>query len=284
MYPRCITYLLLYFDLWGFSTHFQTSQLTRYRFIFAFHIIVASISTFWFVQFMRRPNNDQLGTFNDTFKLTGVLSVYWLSILELNFKQQIQRRFWIIVRKIDKEFCSHKNLRFRSYNLKMIIYFIVFALMYVNYFAELFRFNGSDLYGFWVCSAFVMIFYRKHMFYYLFYLEIVKHQLKMIDYEMSSMKCVCQSGKMKVGKVFRTFHHKRLKWFRDYYNSIYDLGDAINTIFGWSNAAAIGIAFGQILADTFWFYWKILNKYEIDVIGNNSAHNNLSMKGGSFPQ
>lgn len=116
MYPRCITYLLLYFDLWGFSTHFQTSQLTRYRFIFAFHIIVASISTFWFVQFMRRPNNDQLGTFNDTFKLTGVLSVYWLSILELNFKQQIQRRFWIIVRKIDKEFCSHKNLRFRSYD------------------------------------------------------------------------------------------------------------------------------------------------------------------------
>lgn len=141
MYPKWMTRLLLYFNLWGLSTHFHKSHRNRYHLIFAIHFGAAAISTFVVQQFFQRPNYDQLGTFNDILKTNGVLFVYWISILELNSKQQTQRKFWNIVQKIDNEFRDQQHLQFRVYITKMIIYFTIFVLMFANYFIKLFQSN-----------------------------------------------------------------------------------------------------------------------------------------------
>lgn len=114
-----------------------------------------------------------------------------------------------------------------------------------------------------------MMFHRKYMFYYLFFLEFIKHQLKMIDYETNVMMDIGRKSNLKAGITSRIFLRKRLKWIRNYFDATYDLCDATNEIFGWSNAVAICISFSHIVADIFWFYWKILNKYNIDAIGND---------------
>lgn len=266
-----MTYILLYFDVWGFSTHYKDSWCHKknYQIIFVLHIVLASISTFVIVKFFERPNNDQLGTFTDALKLFGALTVYWVTILELYIRQHSQRQFWHIFRKIDIKFCNHQHLRFNKYIIKMVVYMILFLVMYFNYYIILFHSSGSDLYDFWIVHSLLQMFLRNHLFYYLFFLEFIKHQLQIIQQETKLMIYDNRKKKFDAGSILTMFHRKRLRWIRDYYDAVHDMCNVINEIFGWSNASAIIISFGQILGDTFWFYWKILNKYEIDLIGNH---------------
>lgn len=269
MYPKWMIYVLFYFELWGFSTHFEKSsyQRKKYRIICVFHCFSASLSTFEVIKFLQRPNDDLLGTFADALKLFGFLFVYWVTIFELNTNQHIQRKFWHIVQKIDDQFCSHQHIRFDKYIIKMIAFFILFSIMHINYYVILFRSSGIKLLEFLIVFTLLQTFLKNYLFYYLFHLEFVKYQLKTINREARLMIGVYKNSITKVEKKFATFHHRRFKWIRDYYDTVFDMCDGINTIFGWSNAAAIIISFCVILNDTFWFYWKILNKYEIDRVG-----------------
>lgn len=270
MYPKWMKILLLYFDLWGFNTQFKKFPKHFDRLIFIVHLILITMATFVIWIFLTRPVDDKLGSVNDSLKLFAILLVYWLSILELNFKQQIQRKFWKIAQNIDWQFCSRCRLSFRPYILKMVFYSLVFILLYQNYFVRLITLNKSGLYWFWFCYTFIYLFRTNQILCYLFYLEFINNQLKMIDYEISEILCVYKSGNMKNTKfILEQFHRNRFKWFRKFHNSIYDLCDIVNSLFGWSNVAAIIISFHLILADTNWFYWKIFNKFRIDVIGNS---------------
>lgn len=260
--------LLLYFDLCGFSTQFVQSHKFD-RLIFIVHIILVTVTTVMIGKFLIRPVDDKLGTINDSIKFFTILIMYWLSILELYSKRNIHRKFWGRLQEIDKKNCCHKNLHFRAYILKISIYFMLYMSMYLNYLKILFSTDNSDLYYFWFCYTYIGLIRQNRFFYYLFHLEFVLNELKIINREVSEMLSVCKNGKLKHKNVFlRKFHHNRFKWIREFYESIFDMCDVINAIFGWSNAVAILLSFILIITEYNWFYWKIFNKFQYNTMGD----------------
>lgn len=249
------TWIFLYFDLWGLCTQFEHSKNARrfYGFIFTSHIVLASIFTFSASNFLKRAIGDQLGTLNDMVKLGAVLLVYWLSIFELYFNRTTQRKFWNIIEKFDNEFYCRRNAYYRQYLRKIVIYFLFFILFRLNYLIDLLLFAGR-IHFFWICYAVFTAFYTIRLNYYLFFVESIKCELKII-FDCAKFKSSRPLG----GNHF--------KWICKHYGSLYDLSNIINLVFGWSNVATVLLPFCLILTHSNWFYWKIYNKFMINISG-----------------
>lgn len=269
MHPRWINCLLFYFDLWGFCTQFGKSSLHQNfdRVVFILHIILASVCSISVTMYLRTFAADKLGTYNDSLKLCGILVVYWLSIFESYIQRHSQRTFWDIIHEIDKQFCSHRNLYFKTYLCKIILYYIISILMHLNYAYRLIIAKQSELYFFWFCYTIILLFYTNRLFYYLFFLEFIEHELNVINREIGQLLISYKSYGVTRTSFTKSFHRNRFKWIRKYFVSVHDMFSIINSVFGWSNVANILLPFLIFLADINWFYWRIFNKYRVDLIG-----------------
>lgn len=268
MYPTWLERLMFYFDLCGLCTQFKSSprQFNFDSLVLILHMILATVFTVFTFLFLKRPIQDSLGIFNDAIKLYALLLVYWLSIFDSYSKRKTQKKFWQIIEQIDQRFCSHRHVCFKSYIIKLIVYFFFLAIFLMNYIWHILP--GSELHYFWFFFTSFYIFFNIRLFYYLFFLEFIKHELKIIDHEVSEILNTFERNKLKGAKEFmRKFHRNRFKWFREFYGCIYDLCNIINSVCGWSNVAVVPLPFLLLLTDINWFYWKILNVYEIDIVG-----------------
>lgn len=259
--------LLFYFDLWGFCTQFKRSpkQPNFHRLILVTHSLIASVATSLILKYIRRGDDElSLRAVNDVLKFTVLLLVYWLSILELYSKRYTQRQFWYIVHYIDTRFCSLQRFDLGKYPSKLRIYFILSLFVYCIDFKQLF---SVQFVSFWLCYLYVVWIYQNRSFYYLFYLEWIKQELKRVKHETDEIVQTYQTSTLQTKNyVMKQFHRNRFKWLRQYYGSIYDLSDAVNSVFGWSNVVTILVSVHLILADTNRFYWKIFNRYNTSVI------------------
>lgn len=243
------------FDLWGLCTQFKHSKNARtfYGFIFTSHIVLASILTFSASNFLKRAIGDQLGTFNDMVELSAALLVYWLSIFELFLNRTNQRKFWNIIENFDKEFYCRRSANFRQNIRKIVIYFLFFILFRLNYLIDLLLFTGR-IHFFWICYTVFSAFYTIRLSYYLFFVESIKCELKII------FDC----AKFKSSVVLGGNH---FKWIRKHYGSLYELSNLINLVFGWSNVATVLLPFCLMLTYSNRFYWKIFNKLMMNIYG-----------------
>lgn len=233
------------------------------------HLFFISFATYVILRFLMRPIGDKLGTVNDSLKLGAILFLYWISIIEFYFKQQIQRKFWRIAQNIDRQFCSRSLLSFKLYILKITIFLLLCIVLFQNYFVRLITLNRRGLYFFWFCYMCVSLYRGNLIFYYLFYLEFINKQLKMICYEIREISCACKNGHLQNDKFFlKNFHRNRFKWFRKFYSSVYDLCDIVNSVFSLLSTLAVIFSFLLLLADFNWLYWKLFNKSSIDKLGN----------------
>lgn len=263
-YQRWMKILFLNFDLWGFSTQFIRSpnHSIIYRLIFFCHLILGSFVSFDILTILARPYFDILGQLNDSSKLGACIFLYWLSIIELFSKHKLSNKLWNIIEKIDEEFWSFKKDNFRSYILKLLLYtnFVIAAFFnFVRIFLQeiyTFQINKIHIPIFWCCFTFFMLFRLNQQFYYLFVLEFIKKTIKVLNYESCELM------------VTLRIDGRRFKWFCKFYDTIHDLNDVINNIFDWSNFVAILFSFQLILNDINWFYWRILNRFELDIFGN----------------
>lgn len=271
MYPKWMLNLLLYFDLWGFCTQFNRSpnsnQVKIDRLIFIFHMIFASIATLFICNYLKRPDNDTLANINDVLKFTDLLLVYWLSIFELYTNRRIQKEFWSIVRYIDKRFCSLQRFDLGHYPLKIKIYFTLTILNNCIFFNRIFSTARTDFVYLCLCYMLITWIHQNRSFYYLFYLEWIRQELKRVNYEAHEIVATYESSLLRTRNAFmKIFHRNRFKWLRQYYGSTYDLSDEMNMVFGWSNVAVILVSVHLILADVNWFYWKLFNKNNPSII------------------
>lgn len=262
MYPRWMSVLMCYFDLWGFCTQFRTApnQQIIYRLIFMCHLVVDLYITIVIVRFLKRPVGDNLGTLNDAMKLFSNILFVWLPVSELYFKYRMQRKFWDIIKNIDRKFLRHERLCFKAYLIKMTIFFVVLIAMFSNSLSYVRR---SELISFWFAYIFSVSFFKLYFFYYLFYLELIKFELNAVQLRLYGK---CSNVQLRMASLHR------FKWIRQFYSSIYDLCDVVNNVFGWSNAVAIPLSILLILVDINWIYWKLFNKYQVDVIGKNTPN------------
>lgn len=276
MHPKWMRNLFLYFSLLGFFPQFKRhpNQEKIDMLIFAIHLIGISIATFFIWMYLTRPVDDTLGTVNDVLKFTVLVGSYFLSIFELYAKRNIQKRFWILFRFIDQHLCNHERFSMAKYLSKMIIYFAVAILCYLVYFQSA-VWSANDKYSnFWLSYIYAVLIYQNRLFYYMFFMETVSCELKLIDRELTEMLFYCNSLNSKrvhtKNMFLDKFHRIRFKWIRDYYAIIHQMNGTINSVFGWSNVAAILLSFHLLLTEINWFYWKLLNKYEFSIIRNLS--------------
>lgn len=264
MYPRWLRNLLLYFDLCGFFTHFKHSchQPKIYLLILFLHIFLASTATYHIFIYLKGISvDDKLGMLNDVLKYFVLILNYWLSIFESYFKRNTQDKFWKCVTKIDKKLCSHQCFELKNFIIQFKIYSIISILSNVIYFLRLIFRNLLRFRYFWYSYAYLACVLEMRSFYYLFYLEFIKYELKMIDHEIYEMTRVDHKKPMK------DFYQNPFKWIRQYYESIYDLGHSTNFLFACSIIVTIILPFHLILVDSNWLYWKILNMYQFNSMG-----------------
>lgn len=266
MFLPWMSKLLMYFDLWGLFTQFNRFKFSRL--IFVLHIVFVSASSYLICRYLLRPVDDKLGTLNESLKFIALIFSYWLSIFELYLKRRTQKRFWHHVQYIDRHFCGHQRFSLANYLLNLKIYFCVSAISYVRYFQRIISTIGLEFIYFWCPCVFVILGFQNRSFYYLFYLEFIKHELQMIDHEISEIVYAYVNVKFNARNVLTMkFHRNRFKWTRQYYGTVHSLCGILNSVFGWSNVAAILLSFCFVLTDTNWLYWKILNAYQFSILG-----------------
>lgn len=280
MYPKWIKWLFLYFDLWGLCTQFRkcTNQPNFKVILFILHLVLASVATIIIVLHLLRSDIDKMARLNDSLKFAVIFVAHWVSLIELYSKQTLHKIFWIFVFSIDQNFCSHQQFKLTNYLNRMKIYFSLAAIAYGFYFHTLIHNSGSKFIAFWLSYSFLVLFFKTRSFYYVFYLELIKNELKMIDHELATILDDCNSMKSKnfmrnnqFAEQIRSFQQNRFKWIRQYYELVYNLCGTVNTMFGRSNIVIISLTFHLILIDINWFYWKLLNKYQFNVNGNDNV-------------
>lgn len=283
MYPSWMRNLLLYFDLWGFCSQFKRSPYQQKidLLILVFHVISGTVTSYSISLYLQRGSADTLGNLNDILKFSVLMLGFWFSIFELYFKQKTQQKFWNLLEHIDRKFSSHEQFSISKFLFKIRLYFGVTAISYFIFLHRLIA-NSGDMYlDFWFSYIFVVLAYQNRSFYYLFYLEIMKYELNLIYREVGEILCDRHSGKLKdVWKkkgFMKQFCRIRFKWIREFYETIYEMNNTINTIFGYSNVAVILLSFHLVLADINWFYWKLLNRYQFSILGKISNFNRRNM-------
>lgn len=258
MCPKWMSKLLFYFDIFGFCTQFNKikNQSKVYRIIFIIHVLLATASSFIIWAYLKRSTADKLGAINDAFKLCLTPVVYWLSICEHYSKQQMQTKFWNIIQQMHEKSHAHHKPRFRAYVLVISTYSLLYVLMYFNYLFRIFTDYKLAFMLLWSSFTFVGLFRINQFFYYLLCLEFLKTELEMIELNIEGILNECNSSDC-------------FKLIRQFYDSIYDLKEIVNSVFGWSNVAAIVVSFQLVLAEINWFYWRIFNNFSSDGIGND---------------
>lgn len=254
-----MTITLRYFNFWGFCTEFNLLNRRRngIPFILIFYSVFGIIATDSFLQHLKRWRYDTLGTVNDTVKLIGALLVYWSSIIESFSKRKIQQQFWEIYRSIETEYCTERTRIPWIFLWKFLTYIPIITIIYAFQYTDSFLDAPTDENSFWITYATIMTQNQNRAFYYLFYLEIIKFELTIIEQEVRE---VVQSIQVEIdNKIRRNFEVKRLKWIREYYLSVYELCECVNNVFGWSNVATVLYLFQVMLYHLNYIYWKWYN-------------------------
>lgn len=238
MLPLKIVYFLIFFDVWGYDS--GSSSLSHYRriiyFIYIFHIFAVSFFTVFKLHLARflwsYHHLNMVELVNVTMLFSAPLYTYWIIILDSLYHRYEHKQFWNILQHIDNCFCRQTN-SFQNYITKISAYFsISISLFLLLHFINNFKYFDTIL-----VYLILITICQIRIFYYLFCLEVIQFQLKIIEIELKNMH----------SNVFA--YVKRLKWFREYYGKIHEMTILLNEIFGWSNVSAILFSFYNILTD-----------------------------------
>lgn len=250
--------MLSLFDLNGYNS--GCSHLSkRYTIhIFIVHFVMVTLLTMSIFHlktkyFVKLKTSEAI---SEVLQFTFALCSYWLIILDSICHRQIHQQFWDTFQQIDQYFCAQTNLDLRNYLIKCMI-FLIKTIVTIGI-----RLMGHSFAGFDLDAPYVIIFIicDIRMFYYLFCLEVLHFQFKIIETETETIKATFHSGmnrdsishRSKKGR--KNAKLQRMKWIREYFHCSYEMVCNLNKIFGWSNVAEISFCFCFLLTEIYWFY------------------------------
>lgn len=269
MYPKWIFYFSRYFDLLGFCTGVSAKSLQHPKsvhFIFMFHIVQITILTVQAIEFLTRAGssgNNKLGTINDDLKNITTLLIYWSSIFELYLKRDTQKEFWRRFNEIDEHYCSHRRFFLRDFVFHTLFRILIIAAVLTEYSVRVVftKYFNVIFVEFWIVFIVLTMFSLNRLFYYLFYIELILYELKMIEREVNEVVRVNRmklKSRLEVHKV-KKFHRMRFEWIRQYYQLMWEMTLYVNEVFAWSNLPTILLPFQYILGDANWTIWRFHN-------------------------
>lgn len=259
-----IVHILNFFDVCGYCT--ESSALTKFRkirfLIFFTHFSLAILFTIFmfyiFVEYIQIIG--LLETINELVQYCIGLLTYWLIILDSFAHSRKHERFWRIVQTIDELFRKQNAVHARYLNKFIGFFLVTIASHTIIYYQAVLPQTISVF----VFVALITI-GQLRVFYYIFCLEIVNCQLKMIENEIKIMRKTVpiiegydQHLDNTQGNSFCEFKLKRFKWINGYYHCVVQMTELLNDIFGWSQVASILFFFHSLQTNLNMLYTNII--------------------------
>lgn len=256
MFPDWAMCLLKYYDFCGFYTKTH-NNLKKIEFsIFIGHIILAFYLTISIILFIKQPiisADFPLNMANNLFQFLSGLVAYWIIIFESYFKRDYQKKFWKIYKQnLSRCFQREYHLNLRSYLYKFCEFMLAFSIiqiLLIHYFLSI---MGAFFY--FIISYFVIVkMYQSRIFYYLFYMELIRNELEKIHKELKYHVLMSQSNAC-------DFEKNIFKRIRECYGMVYQMVSCINNIFGWSQFATILFSLHLLLTELNWAFIRIYER------------------------
>lgn len=263
MLPNQVVHILNFFDLIGgfnSGTSDISKNLEATYVVYAIHVSLAVVLTLFEFHLMADyyPSLGLTEAISESLQYSAALYTYWLIILDSLLHRRAHQHFWEVLQQIDEYFSCQRNSVIHSYLLKLCVYFlktlsIMVIRLFINSFVD-FTVDFAYISLFIVCEI--------RMFYYLFCLEILHFQMKMVEDEVKIMMKILNLANIRRNQALNidvisacySFEMQRLKWIRGYFHCVYKMMYLLNEIFGWSHVAAISFCFYYILTESNWFY------------------------------
>ena len=240
MLPKRIEFLLFFFDVFGYNS--GSSKLSRHQktacFIYIAHVLLVVFFTFYKIRLIfELISLPIVELINPIIQYSASLYFYWFIIVDSVFYRREHQHFWKILEKFNKFYYSNRyKTTFKYFVLKLTTYFITTLLC---------LFVVTMIIGQLIDYLYVYIILMKtsefRVFYYIFCLEALHNQMKIINCKFKRNK----------SKRF-VLHLKEFRRIRDHYSCAYEITNCLNKVFGLSQVTAILYCFYVILADLNW--------------------------------
>lgn len=267
--------MLCYFDVCGSnsgSSRVSQNRLANY-FIYFVHISMATFLTLFEFRLIADyyPSLGLTEAISESLEYSAALYTYWLIILDSLMHRQAHEIFWNTLHHIDRYFSCQPKYAIRSYMVKFYAYTIKTISMLVI------RLTISSIAGFIIDFAYIVLFIvcEVRMFYYLYCLEILHMQLKIVESEVRTMRAILNATKFRechlpncnVITTCESFEMQRMKWIREYFHCVHKMMSSLNIVFGWSHVGAIMFCFYYLLTESNWLYIHFNNIPDINRAG-----------------
>lgn len=253
-------WIVKFFDCWGGNSGLTNISKNKNIcfFIYFLHIVFACLLTtckyFFVVELLFLIG--ALETINEMIQYNAGLFTYWLIIVDSIAYRNKFHIFWRIYQEIDNQFCC-QTMPFRGYMLKFIEFFPISIFLYMMIYATNSFPDSSSVFAILIIINICQL----RIFYYLFCVEIVKCQLKIIEQDLIIMKNMLKftGATRQFPLMFETspilpFELNRFKWVRGYYHRTSEMMDLLNEIFGWSQVVAVSFCFYSFATDLNWLF------------------------------
>lgn len=262
MFPKWIFCIFIMFSLCGFYPQLSTKTVIQKisDLIFIVHVsffvlyTTYSVFTMNFTLLHFSQGIDSMSfleTLNEFVPSFFTSITFCIIICESYFLRNNQRKFWQLFRYINKHYTSHTSVLYRCYSLKLLEYFCYcsISVFYIIIVLGVSPIERGVLQGFVIIAQVLLLFIcQVRPFYYLFYVELVKFELKIIENRTKHIHKSCQTEIF--WKVCNQNHRiSRFTWIRQYYQMIYKLNELMNMNFGWSIFAAFLYCFCTGISD-----------------------------------
>lgn len=256
-----IRIFLSFYDLCCFNTGLTeiTSTQRRTGVIFLLHISFALFYVYVNVRFYHYfcALLGFLSAINELVEFSGSIFTYWLIIIDSFLYRNTHRQFWLHIQRIEMDKSLPGMFTFYLYKIKFIEFFAVStAGILYTFLHSVERFVIYLVYNIPVRICQIRVFY------YMLCLEIAQLQLKQIEHEMNRVNSVC------LAENGRT----RLKQIREKLQLAYETTELLNTIFNWSQVAAVAYCFFSIFTDSNYLYVHGNEITILDSIGKHPNH------------
>lgn len=241
------------------------------HFIFVVHILFGILFTYylldiksWYILYLSLKNvpiSRKFEMLNEVSQFACAIISYWIITIESYAQRKNQQRFWQILQSIDLHFAQHNRINFRSFLIKFYGYFLCYFLIIAHFFEE--TISDGAIASLWT-------FCQIRIFHYLFYVELIKLELEIVNHESKQMfetfkgrfSWDINAQNMKI----KLFVRRRFIWLREYCQLVQELINNSNSIFGCSNLSTILYIFNLLLTNLMWMYTNSHLK-DVDFIG-----------------
>lgn len=228
MFSRRVSFIIRFFDFWGSFTEYSYSPGYQkvIQIVFILHICFAVFSTLFIGYVLVSINSLKLlDKINEFIQYQYSLHSYYISLIETYLHRKEQRSFWKIYEQIDDK----SGFKCHSYSLKLIEFVVVvFAANVICIYLTDIEINV------WLVYTILSVINNVRLFYYIFYLELIKSELKFVEKQINEM--------IELSHFSYAYGQHRNRHFKDIrirYSIICDLIDHLNEIFSSSNFSTI---------------------------------------------